>query len=55
MKPRSKIFMLKLCVSETVELTEGQLPTQTGKKIVGDKVSCETNKLCDGQKTKNYG
>ena len=53
MKSRSKIFML--CVSETVELTKGQLPTQTGKKIVGDKVSCEMNKLCAGQKTKNYG
>ena len=53
MKPRSKIFMLKLCVSETIELTEGQLSTQTGNKMVGDKVSCEISKLCAGQATKN--
>ena len=52
MKPRSKIFMLKLCVSETIALTEGQLSTQTGNKMVGDKVSCEISKLCASQATK---
>ena len=38
MKPRSKTFsdMLKLCVSETSGLTERQLSTQTGNKMVGD-------------------
>ena len=57
MKPRSKIFsdMLKLCASETSELTERQLPTQTGNKMVGDEVSCEISKLCAGQATKNCG
>ena len=55
LKPRSKIFMSKLCVCETIELTEGQLSTQTGNKIVGDKVSCEMSKLCTGQATKNCG
>ena len=57
MKPRSKIFsdMLKLCASETSELTERQLSTQTGNKMVDDEVSCEISKLCAGQVTKNCG
>ena len=55
MKPRSKTFsdMLKLCVSEMSDLTERQLSTQTGNKMVCDKVSCEIGQLCAGQATKN--
>ena len=56
-KPRSTTFsdMLKLCVSETSELAERQLSTQTGNKMVGDEVSCEIGKLCTVQATKNCG
>ena len=57
MKPRSKTFsdMLKLCVSQTIELTERQLSTQTGNKMVGDEVSCEISKLSASQATNNCG
>ena len=47
--------MLKLCASETSELTERQLSTQTGNKMVDDEVSCEISKLCAGRVTKNCG
>ena len=47
--------MLKLCAGETSELTERQLSTQTGNKMVSGEVSCEISKLCTSQVTKNCG
>ena len=56
-KPRSEtlsdMFKIKMCVSETSELTKRQLSAQTENKMVdggaGDKIS----KLCADQATKN--
>ena len=42
-----------MCVSKTSELTERQLYTQTGNKMVGGKAGDKISKLCTGQATKN--
>ena len=55
-KPRSEtlsdMFKIKMCVSETSELTKRQLSAQTENKMVGGGAGDKISKLCAGQATK---